>query len=182
MIDNQDNIRTVMIQDEDNRSEESRPRIIDSPKIEITILNNKFIALLDTGATTSVCSESLYNRMKNMGGKIIELPTCGLFCSTAIGRKKQRIKIQSIIPVQIGHTIKEIIFLIIPNLAVELIIGCDSFSNWKAIIDFGRNNLRLCDQNRIETITFVNEENIRVNDLTTQENMLEETFFVESIT
>ena len=78
--------------------------------------------------------------------------------------------------------IEEIIFLIIPNLAVELIIGCDSFSSWKAIIDFGKNNLRLCDRNKVETVTFVNEEeNIRINELATQNNMLEETFFVESI-
>ena len=81
---NQNNVRTVKIRDEDSRSEENRPRIIDSPKIEVMILNNKYIALLDTGATTSVCSESLYNRIENMGGKFIELPTCGLFCSTAI--------------------------------------------------------------------------------------------------
>jgi hypothetical protein len=72
-----------------------------------------------------------------MGGKFIEMPTCGIFCSTAIRRKKQRIKIQCLISVQIGDTTEEIIFLIIPNLAVDLIIGCDSFTSWEAIIDFG---------------------------------------------
>ena len=63
-----------------------------------------------------------------------------------------------------------------------MIIGCDSFTNWEAITDFGRNILQVCDKKGFEIVTSVNEEeNIRTNDVTTLENMLEETFLVESI-
>ena len=116
-----------------------RPQIIASPKIMVTIFEQTYIALLDTGTATSVCSEALYNRIKQLAEKLIVMPTCGLYCSTAIGQKRQRIKLQSMFPVKIGVRIEEIIFLIIPNLAVDLIIGCDSFSNWEALIDFSKN-------------------------------------------
>ena len=55
----QSNVQTVKIRDENSKNDEKRPRIIDSPKIKVTIFNNKYIALLDTGATISMCSESL---------------------------------------------------------------------------------------------------------------------------
>ena len=110
------------------------------------------------------------------------MPTCGLYCSTAIGRKKQRIKIQCMFPVEIGERTEEIVFFIIPNLAVDLIIGCDSFMNWEALIDFGKNILQLNDERGTEIAPFINEEGrIETSDVTTQKNMLEETFFVESI-
>ena len=57
-----------------------------------------------------MCSESVYNRIKNLRGKFIEMPTCGLYCSTAIGRKKQMIKVQCMLPVRIGEKTEEIVF------------------------------------------------------------------------
>ena len=55
----QSNVPTVKIRDENSKNDEKIPSIIDSPTIEVTIFNNKYIALLDTGATISMCSESL---------------------------------------------------------------------------------------------------------------------------
>jgi Retroviral aspartyl protease. len=66
------------------------------------------------------------------------MPTCGLYCSTAIGCKKQRIKLQCMIPIKIGDRVIEIIFLVIPNLISDLIIGCDFLIEWEASIDFER--------------------------------------------
>ena len=74
--------------DNENKSGEGY-KIIDSPKIR-TITNTKpYIALIDIGASASVCSEALYNAIKQSRAKLIAMPTCGLYCSTAIGRKKQ---------------------------------------------------------------------------------------------
>ena len=74
--------------DDDNKSGKGH-KIIDSPKIIMIINEKPYIALIDTGASASVCSEALYNAIKKSGTKLIAMPTCGLYCSTAIGRKKQ---------------------------------------------------------------------------------------------
>jgi Retroviral aspartyl protease. len=103
---------------DDDKSGEGH-KIIDSPKI-ITIINEKpYTALIDTGASASVCSEALYNAIKQSGAKLIAMLTCGLYCSTAIRRKKQRIKLQCMIPIKIRDRIIEIIFLVIPNLVSD---------------------------------------------------------------
>ena len=47
-------IQTVKVREEEGINDDKRPKIIDSPKIEVTIFARRYIALLDTGATTSV--------------------------------------------------------------------------------------------------------------------------------
>jgi hypothetical protein len=97
---------TVRVRKDGEKIENERgSKIIDSPKIMVTIFARQHIALLDTGATTSVCSVALYNRIKQLGGNLIAIPTCGLYCSTAIGRKRQRIKLQCMFPVEIGDLV-----------------------------------------------------------------------------
>jgi Retroviral aspartyl protease. len=85
---------TVKVREDEEINNEKGPKIIDLPKIEVTIFARKYIALLDTGATTSVCSEALYNRIKQLGENLIAIPTCGLYCSTAIERKRQRFRLK----------------------------------------------------------------------------------------
>jgi hypothetical protein len=111
------------------------------------------------------------------------MPTCGLYCSTAIGRSKKRIKLQCIIPIKIGDKVIETIFLVIPNLISDLIIGCDFLSEWEASIDFERCIL-LIKGGMGELITpFIKEEVRKVvsNNVSKEEQLLEETFFVECI-
>ena len=96
--------------DNKNKSGEGH-KIIDSPKIETVINNKLYIALVDTDASVSVCSEALYNAIKQSGMKLIAMPTCGLYYSTAKGNKKQGIKLQCMIPIKIGDRTIEIIFL-----------------------------------------------------------------------
>ena len=80
---------TVSVREDEEINNEKGPKIIDSSKIVVTIF-----ALLDTGATTSVWSEALYNRIKQLGENLIAIPTCGLYCSTAIERKRQRFRLK----------------------------------------------------------------------------------------
>ena len=42
-------------------------KIIDSPKIKTVINKKLYIALVDTGASASICSEILYNAIKQSG-------------------------------------------------------------------------------------------------------------------
>ena len=63
-------------------------KIIDSPKIKTVINKKLYVALVDTGASASICSEIFYNAINQSGVKLSALPTCGLFCSIAISHKK----------------------------------------------------------------------------------------------
>lgn len=73
---------------------ELKTELFDTPKINIEILGLSLDALLDSGATASVCSESLYMKLRELDKKIVTIRSSGLFCSTAVSRKKQRIKYQ----------------------------------------------------------------------------------------
>ena len=123
------------------------------------IINKKrYVALIDTCANASVCSEALYNAIIQSGAKLIAMPTCGYNCSTEIGRRKQRIKLQCMIPIKIGDRVIEIIFRVIPNLVSELIIGCDFLIEWEASIDF-ESCVLLIKDGMGELITlFINED------------------------
>ena len=165
-------------------SKDPVPRIFDSPKIEIRIFGKPYNCLLDTGATTNVCSEGLFLNLKSSGKKMVAIPTCGLFCSTAIGRKKQRIKLQSMIPVEIDGEVEEMLFMVIPNLSSELIIGCESFVQWRAQVNFDRNVLIMKWENRIKEVPFLNEDGTNErNDHREDQvgDILEEAFFVETL-
>ena len=87
------------------------------------------------------------------------------------------------IPIKIGDRIIEIIFLVIPNLVSDLIIGCDFLIEWEASIDFEKCVL-LIKEGMGELITpFINED-VRKEvseNVSTEEQLLEETFFVECI-
>ena len=126
------------VSDDNNDKSGVGHKIINSPKIKTVINKKLYIALVDTGASASVCSEVLYNAIKQSGVKLIAMPTCGLYCSTAIGHKKQRIKLQCMIPIKIGDRTIEIIVLVIPNLVSDLIIRCNFLSEWETSIDFER--------------------------------------------
>jgi hypothetical protein len=78
--------------DEKDKENDVEKHSFDSPKI-MTIINNKrYAALIDKGASASVCSEALYNQIIRSGAKLIAMPTCGLYCSTAIGHSKKKIR------------------------------------------------------------------------------------------
>ena len=154
-----------------------------SPKIMAIINNKRYAALVDTGASASACSEVLYNSIIRSGANLIAMPFCGLYCSTAIGHSKKRVRFQCMIPIKIGDKVLEIIFLVIPNLISDLILGCDFLSEWKASVDFERCIL-LIKNGMGELITpFIKEEMREVisNNVSKEELLLEETFFVECI-
>jgi len=150
----------------------------------VTINNKKYSALIDTGASASVCSESLYNQIVRSGAKLIAMPTCGLYCITAIGHSKKKVRLQCMMPLKIGKEVIELIFLVIPNLINDLIIGCDFLCQWRASIDFERCILLIRNDMGEQITPFIEEEtkeDNNNNNVNNEKQLLEETFFVENI-
>lgn len=70
--------------------------VTDTPIIKTKVFDKEVTSILDSGASTNVCSVLEFLELKR----------------------------------------KHLIFLVKPKLAVNDIIGCESFVSWKAILDF----------------------------------------------
>lgn len=103
------------------------PSLSFRPEIEISIFNNPYPALLDSGASVSAMSENLYNVLKNDPSKydIPSFPLSGTFLKTAITNKSVKINIQIYINFSINQFKTHAIFLIVPHLSTPLILGTD---------------------------------------------------------
>ena len=126
-------------------------------------------------------SEHIYNNLRDRIGKMIVLPTCGLYCSGAVGKLRQRIKLQCMLQVIINGGAYDLIFLVVPKLAVDLIIGCESFANWNAKVDFESNRLTIKDGGIMNEIPFLREDEELVNLNRGEDDISQDTFFVEYI-
>lgn len=103
------------------------PSLSFRPEIEITIFNNSYTALLDSGASVSAMSETLYNIFKNDPSKfdIPSFPLSSIFLKTAISNKSVKINSQVYVNFNINNFKTHAIFLIVPHLSTPLILGTD---------------------------------------------------------
>ena len=54
----------------------------------------------------------------------------------------------------------ELIFLVVPKLTVDIIIGCESFASWNAKVDFENSRLSIVDKGNVLNIPFLREDEI----------------------
>ena len=110
---------------------------------------------------------------------MILLPMCSLYCRGAIGKLRQRIKLQCMLNVIMNGGTYELIFLVVPKLVLDIIIGCESFANWNAKVDFENHRLRLIDKGNVVNIPFLREDEEIVDLVETEDDISQDTFFVE---
>lgn len=103
------------------------PSLSFRPEIEISIFNNPYTALLDSGVSVSAMSENVYNLLKNDPSKlsIPSFPLTGIFLKTAITNKSVKINSQIYVNFNINNFNTHAIFLIVPHLSTPLILGTD---------------------------------------------------------
>lgn len=103
------------------------PSLSFRPEIQISIFNNPYTALLDSGASVSAMSENLYNLLRNDPSKfnIPSFSLTGIFLKTAITNKSVKINSQIYINFYINNFNTHVIFLIVPHLSTPLILGTD---------------------------------------------------------
>ena len=162
----------------------SRNQIVnhDPPRIVVKIGRQNFNCILDSGSSANVMSQNVYESLRNASEKIITLPTCGLYCSGALGKRKQRIKLQCMINIEMEGVKYELIFLVVPTLAVDVIIGCEFFFENKAKINFEENVLRFISGAGLATIPFSKEIESETIDENDEANEISnDTFFVEYV-
>lgn len=172
---NNDNAIAIIANNEPHKT-------MDLPLINIKIYGNEYSCLCDSGSSGNVINEALYLSIKQQNPKILTLSTCGLFCSTAIGSKKQLIRGQALLNVEINHKFYELIFMVVPKLTVQIIIGCEAFLQYRAILDFNFKHLTLVNDKEINIIHFLTQYEDQSGELQVDgENLAQESLFVEML-
>jgi len=106
-----------------------------SPWVHCSINQNKYIAIVDTGAQISRISDRAYNEIKGYT-PITELPAVGIRITGPTYNKPIIIKKQIYVPLKIGSYCSETVLFVIPHLTVEIILGTDWLTRNDAIINY----------------------------------------------
>ena len=176
-------VNALEIQRENKNAGNEQDKILnyEPPRIIINIGDQNYACILDTGSSVNVMSEYMYNHLRSRVKQMIALPTCGLYCSGAVGKLRQRIKLQCMINMVMNDRTYALIFLVVPKLAVDLIIGCESFANWNAKVDFENQKLRIMNEGRVEDIPFLRDDEEVADAVKSEDDISQDTFFVEYI-
>ena len=105
------------------------------PHIQFKIENIKIQGLIDTGSLVTCLSEDFYNRNKNQFKNCPKFPLVGIQAIGFNGSKSNKLKLQLLANVECQGHKKELIFLVVPNLVRDCILGMDSLEKLKMIID-----------------------------------------------
>ena len=103
------------------------------PNIKIDINGITTLALIDSGSEVTAISEEffeLHEKLKNCP----KLPLNGKIVKGALGTKSTIVKFQILCLVKVGEITEEIIFLIIPKLGKNCILGYDTIKDMSMII------------------------------------------------
>jgi len=115
------------------------------PEILITIFDNSYNALLDSGATVSAISESLFQilNLNPNQHKIPLFPLTGILLTTALSTKSIKIKSQIYLNFSIQNYKTQGIFLVVPQLSTPIILGTDWLLENGVTIDYHSKEISL---------------------------------------
>ena len=104
------------------------------PNININISDVATFALIEPGSEVTAISEEFYEANEELKS-CPKLPLNGKIVRGALGSRSTLVKFQILCPVKVGKLTEEIIFLIIPKLGKNCIIGYDTIKDLSIMID-----------------------------------------------
>lgn len=114
-------------------------RTVQRPEIQVNIFEVSTLALLDSGASISAVSEQFFATLKSQAptpSKLSTLPVTGVTISTAIQGRSKKITRQVYVPLSIfGHEAPGI-FLVVPHLSTNMILGDDWLTQYGVILNY----------------------------------------------
>ena len=105
------------------------------PTINITLNGVAVDALIDSGSEVSAISEKFYNKNLDFFKSCLTLPLSGKFMKSATGNRSTRLNLQVTIRTKIKNFTLNLIYLVVPNLIKDCIIGYDSQQKLKMLIN-----------------------------------------------
>lgn len=131
------------------------------PELKLRIENINVKALIDSGSEISCISESFFkDNLRVLEIKPI-LPVSGYSIKVATGQKTVKITKQILLTVQWGSHYTQIIFIVVPKLIRDCIIGYDTMKNLKFKLDTDERTIDLEVEGLRETLKY--DENILNN-------------------
>lgn len=134
-------LREELLNNEDD--EVIKNRIIKSPELAIRINKINVIALLDTGSTVNGLSEEWVNKNKYKLGNVETLPVNNTNVISAIGKKSRHIRKQILCEVEINSIQYDVVFLVIPGLIRDCILGMNFLSQVNGVINLPEGYVQL---------------------------------------
>ena len=111
------------VQESDAEDSEKAEEVIQCPEIELKIENIQVRGLVDTGSPITCISEEFYLENVKKLNTCPRLPIIGQIIKGALGTKSARLKIQIMTETLVGHERRSIVYLVIPKLVRDCILG-----------------------------------------------------------
>lgn len=118
------------------------------------IFDKQYNLIIDSGSQVSVIHQDLINIMKENSiheNKLKILPTNNISLIGATGTRSKNINKQVLIDLMFNNAVIPTVFLIVSNINITLLVGCDFLKDTKAIIDFK------------QELLIINNEHIKFN-------------------
>nr|CAH7745333.1 unnamed protein product [Callosobruchus chinensis] len=165
----------------DSESEEvSEQSKFKSPILRAKVGSVQLDIIADSGSEISAVSEKFFDGIKQYV-KVPVLPVSGLAISPAFDAKRQRIKWQILLSIQLlshQNIDLDVKCLVIPGLNCDILFGCDWLASFKASIDFQSSKVSFSYGDEAFMIPFHSEVNtdgqLSVNLCSSSSDILEE--------
>ena len=124
------------------------------PEINVSLNGNIVESLVDTGSEVTAISEKFYNENLEYFESCPTLPLCGKFIKAATGSKSASLKLQVMIPTQINNLKMYLIYIVVPKLIKDCIIGIDSQEKLKMIINTEAKEIKITVNDISDSISY----------------------------
>jgi len=105
------------------------------PHVQLGIGEGRLIAVLGTGGESSLMRERIFEDLLAKGLRAPQLPVVNGALITAFGRRTKRIKRQALIAFEMGGFSYEHVFMIVPNLVPDAILGINFLKENNVVIN-----------------------------------------------
>ena len=124
------------------------------PELDINIEGIQTKALIDSGSEVTCLSEEYYNKYVNIFKNKPTLPITGKIIKGATGVKSTRLIMQVLLQVRIGLINTNLVFIIVPKLVTNCILGYDSQKALSMVIDTDKEEIQLKNENIFEKLRY----------------------------
>lgn len=133
-------------------------------EIKITIIGDTYNLILDSGSEVNVINKNIIDKIQNNPlnrEKLRILPTNNINLIGATGRKHKTVDKQVLIDLNINNLILPTVFLIVKELNVDILVGCEFLKGTKAILNFNDETITINEQ----VIHFIKKSTSKCNNI-----------------
>lgn len=116
-------------------------QFIKCPEIKLKLNGIEVSALVDSGSQVNALSDSWYQINKERLGNINILPMANTTVKAALGKSSKIVRIQIMLTIEIGNFQDDVIFLVIPGLNRDCILGISLLKLHNCVMNFEENKL-----------------------------------------